>query len=446
MVDFDASQNNDIEESKKQHILPDMPDVAPAKRSKVGIFFVFVLVLLIVGGIVYVGVLAMKNFQGDIQQEVADISESGSKISLTDLDEDGKVKQVVDPFRGGTPDASRIVQEKADFGDAPEETSVIGQVDYELFGTFPTILDDTVSGSVRHLETDASFYLGLRKYNDSVSLESDAEAVNFDEYDDGIILPLLKPCSKASIQVEVTVPSDLEPPYYLNALADWDRSGNWSGVSICNVGDEAFEVPEWFIENMDLSEFFNLAPGQSRRLIIPDFLTGPLGSDVWFRFTLTNEQIVIHDENKDWDGSGYFLRGETEDYLVPLFSDEKKDEVVEEEIEISTEEDALEDLLPEYKDLLSEIIFTDVPKDAWYTQYVSYVSRNKLINGYDDNTFRPEVPVTRSEVITVALRMRNSELQGEPADSDKDGLLDLEEQALQTDAKDFDTDDDGLND
>ena len=435
-------------EKKKDHIIADLLEVKPAKRSSAGIIMLGILPFLIIGGVIYAGYLAYERTEWklEVKKEVP----QQEQISLVDFDEERKIKNVIDPFAGQLPDVSKVIQEKADFGDAPEETSVIGQVDYELFGSFPTLLDDRIAGSIRHTESDQSFFLGMRKYNDGVTLETDAEVTNFDENDDGVIFPKLTPCKKSELQVEVSVPKDLSPPYYLNALADWDRNGNWSGMSVCKINDEAFEVPEWFIQNVELGDFYHLKHGDSRRLIIPHFLVGPESGKTWFRFTLTNEPV-----NDNWDGSGYFMRGETEDYLVPVHGNgaegaERAEGMEREEDELlnKQEEDSelADELLPEYAEILAEPIFYDVAANDWYAPFVKEVTKKGLMNGYEDNSFQPTYGVTRAELLTIALRMRGEALESESVDSDNDGLIDLEEVILQIDAKNVDSNGDGIND
>lgn len=450
-----SPDENKFQESDNEHIIPGGLEVAPARRSKLGIFLLFLVAFLLMGGIVYMSFLIVtKKSNWDGESVVAELSDEkdSSVISLTDFDETNKLRNPVDPFKGQGGEINRVIVEKADFGDAPEETSILGQVDYELFGSFPTVLDESIAGSIRHLETDQSFFLGMRKYGDKVTLESDANTVDLDEGDDGVIFPLLTPCNKHSLQFEVSVPKDLATPYYLNALADWNRDSKWSGSSVCVLGNEPFSVPEWFVQNMELGKFYGVLPGDSRRLIIPNFLVGPKSGKIWFRFTLTNEPIVVHDEVKGWDGSGYFLRGETEDYLVPVFGDEEnsiEESAMETPVktdEKKMEDSILEDLIPGYKDILSEPIFTDVSPDSWYAPFVRFVSKEGVMKGFADNSFKPSQVVTRAELITIALRLRGADIRGEAVDSDNDGLLDLEEMILQTDPKNSDTDGDKLND
>lgn len=42
--------------------------------------------------------------------------------------------------------------------------------------------------------------------------------------------------------------------------------------------------------------------------------------------------------------------------------------------------------------------FLDVRQDAWYAQYINWATENNIINGYSDDTFRPNRPITRAEI------------------------------------------------
>jgi len=45
--------------------------------------------------------------------------------------------------------------------------------------------------------------------------------------------------------------------------------------------------------------------------------------------------------------------------------------------------------------------FTDVAKDSWVYPFVSYAVDQKIINGYDNNTFRPDQTVSRAEGVKI---------------------------------------------
>ena len=48
--------------------------------------------------------------------------------------------------------------------------------------------------------------------------------------------------------------------------------------------------------------------------------------------------------------------------------------------------------------------FTDVSGKAWYASAVKYLETLKIISGYEDGSFRPDAPITRSEFVAMAVR------------------------------------------
>ncbi len=48
--------------------------------------------------------------------------------------------------------------------------------------------------------------------------------------------------------------------------------------------------------------------------------------------------------------------------------------------------------------------FDDVGSDAWYASYVGYLEKYDIIKGYEDDTFRPDNSVTRAEFVTMTVR------------------------------------------
>jgi len=52
-----------------------------------------------------------------------------------------------------------------------------------------------------------------------------------------------------------------------------------------------------------------------------------------------------------------------------------------------------------------EISFTDVPEDHFYYNSIVAAAASGLVNGYEDNTFRPDNTITRAEVVTVINRL-----------------------------------------
>ncbi len=47
--------------------------------------------------------------------------------------------------------------------------------------------------------------------------------------------------------------------------------------------------------------------------------------------------------------------------------------------------------------------FTDIDSSAWYYKYITTASNKKIINWYEDKTFKPNNPVTRIEAIAIIL-------------------------------------------
>ena len=53
---------------------------------------------------------------------------------------------------------------------------------------------------------------------------------------------------------------------------------------------------------------------------------------------------------------------------------------------------------------------TDVPEDGWYYKYVKQAFKNKIINGYNDRTFRPGTTVNLAEAVKMLLETNSVEL------------------------------------
>jgi len=50
-------------------------------------------------------------------------------------------------------------------------------------------------------------------------------------------------------------------------------------------------------------------------------------------------------------------------------------------------------------------IFKDVKKDHWASGYINIAVREGLVNGYGDNTFKPENNITNAEVLALLVRL-----------------------------------------
>ena len=59
--------------------------------------------------------------------------------------------------------------------------------------------------------------------------------------------------------------------------------------------------------------------------------------------------------------------------------------------------------------------FPDVPTNAWYAGYVSYLARYGIAVGYTDGLFHGEEPITRAEFTAMAVRFFDAYGDGDPA-------------------------------
>ncbi len=48
--------------------------------------------------------------------------------------------------------------------------------------------------------------------------------------------------------------------------------------------------------------------------------------------------------------------------------------------------------------------FADIDKNGWYADYIGYLAKYKVIEGYNDGTFKPDAPVTRAEFVAMSVR------------------------------------------
>ncbi len=78
------------------------------------------------------------------------------------------------------------------------------------------------------------------------------------------------------------------------------------------------------------------------------------------------------------------------------------------------------DAKEETKDPSAVKRFSDVASGAWYAEYITYVTENALMNGYDDGRFGPNDQTTRAQIVTVLYR-----LEGEPATRSSNSFTDV---------------------
>jgi parallel beta-helix repeat protein len=56
---------------------------------------------------------------------------------------------------------------------------------------------------------------------------------------------------------------------------------------------------------------------------------------------------------------------------------------------------------------LADSYFADISSSAWYTYYVNYLYTRGVIRGYSDQTFRPNNPISRAELLKIVLLAQN---------------------------------------
>ena len=65
--------------------------------------------------------------------------------------------------------------------------------------------------------------------------------------------------------------------------------------------------------------------------------------------------------------------------------------------------------IPNYKPT-GEANFKDVPKTHWATNFIKVGAEEKLVNGYPDETFRPDNFIPRFEMSIIAVKALNLSL------------------------------------
>ncbi|MCK5147239.1 T9SS type A sorting domain-containing protein [bacterium] len=244
-----------------------------------------------------------------------------------------------------------------EYGDAPE--GIMAYPDKGVLGSFPTLKDDGPAGFVRH-GTLGQMYFG---YGVDYEIDGNAgsaapvgdawdtdEGLN-DRRGDVVIyrdLGLTDPCNYT---IRGEAGSEFYWPYsvlrdsrgvlgqagetvtwgdyrldllyhvtrdagaYLNVLIDWDQDGSWGGNYDWFDGLTSHTTAEHIIQNFHipkgegLTGIGKLSDLDPPEFVMPDDVTGY----VWTRWTITDSTIA-----GDWDGSGIFSDGETEDYLIAV--------------------------------------------------------------------------------------------------------------------------------
>lgn len=197
-----------------------------------------------------------------------------------------------------------------DYGDAPDGQDAY----YGVQGRFPTLFNTVNSKLAR--SGGHTLNIGQEMLGVSVSAEIDAkdpgdpdEVPNLVDTDSDERIFVIIEDSTTKLCFDVTI--DINAPEmirYVNALFDFDQSGNWSGE---------VNGKEWAIVNMPV----DVLPGTTETIITSPFSWGYNGvSPVWMRVSLTRDKVdeALFTGIGGWDGSGKFNYGEIEDFLLFL--------------------------------------------------------------------------------------------------------------------------------
>ena len=155
---------------------------------------------------------------------------------------------------------------------------------------------------------------------------------------------------------------------------------------------------EWTIEEKDVAEGYTA-----------EVTKGEDGS-----YVLTNTHVVIPELEKE-DHFGYIIGRQVGDkVLIQPEANVTRAEVVTVFFRLLT--DSSRD-----KFWSSTNDFSDVPSKSWFNNAVSTMVRAGIINGYPDGTFKPNAPITRAELATIAVRFFEVQKSDKNIFSDTEG-------------------------
>lgn len=228
-----------------------------------------------------------------------------------------------------------VAQLDGEYGDAPE-----GVLAYpppvNVMGSFPTCVQVGPAPWIYHGPLCWAHFPGMMPPPFDFEIDGNAGLCpNFNPYDldecwggpdAGLLFPpaytivagVVQPCQPGAVgslgvsctnafwggNVDIMVVNNMPVDGFVNVLIDWDQSGNWAGSSQCPGG----AAPEHVLVDFPVPMGF---AGPLSALGPPPFLVGPLNGYFWSRFSITEQPV-----GSNWDGSGIFEDGETEDYLL----------------------------------------------------------------------------------------------------------------------------------
>jgi len=291
------------------------------------------------------------------QEEVPD-ARFGWKTSATHWNDDGTWAIGEEPYNGTwnelrNPEnqeesldlAFVIVTEEPqvyyEYGDAPEGENAIAYPSLGVTGSFPTCVNCGPAGYIQHgmgdepllwfgqnvdleLEGDAGLcpnvfpsYDDDECFNDNDAGLSITESYTIDGSNNVITCPLSAGVSLGGVCTVVTWGLNLDmevhnhygDDVYVNVLFDWNQNGSWQNDAATQCS--GVMAPEYVLVDFPIPSLFD---GNISLLNPPPFTVGPNSGYVWARFSVTEVPI----NNPNWDGSGSFMDGETEDYLIKI--------------------------------------------------------------------------------------------------------------------------------
>jgi len=220
-----------------------------------------------------------------------------------------------------------------EYGDAPEGIAAYPSLGID--GSFPTCASCGPAGFIVHKNVDAYF-------GPSVDLEPDGNAGScgpdsgtpynndecFGDGDAGLITPspftiqgnLFEACSGNGsalgmatdtidwgIDLDIIVTNNTGQEVFVNLLIDWNQSGEWSLDPSTKLWFDVV-LPEHILVNFPVPAGFF---GPVSSLMPPSFILPSTGGFHWARFSVTEAPVP-----ENWNGSGEFEQGETEDYVL----------------------------------------------------------------------------------------------------------------------------------
>lgn len=199
-----------------------------------------------------------------------------------------------------------------DFGDAPE--GVVAYPSTGVIGKFPTCLTSGPAAFIQHSYQDAYFgpladleadgnggmcsgFLPDNYDNDESYLDGDAGLIYPSVFTivNGEVVPCIGTETEAlggccipafwGTNIDINITNNLSELMYVNVLMDWNQDGMWGGTASCTIAAPEhvlidFPVPAGFIGSLS-----SLDP--------PGFITGPLSGEIWTRFTLSDQSVMI---------------------------------------------------------------------------------------------------------------------------------------------------------